>query len=490
TERGKWIGGAARQSHVLAAGAIALVLLGIQLSADPATGVTYSHSPFTDEGWSLLGARNFVLLGRWATDAWQLYVTQLPFSIVNALGFMLFGVGIIQARVVSMLCTVGAVLLVSWLVGRRCGAVPGLVAGVALGTTSLLLYYGRLAILEPMVVLFLTGSAAALLAGRRERWVRHGILAGALAALAIGTKPSAAAPFVGILLGVLVVAPRGEPGMWRRTAIACLVPAVLGTFWLTTVNLQAGLLDSIIRTWPDQFGGATAAEMMANLRAYPIGSDAAIPMTAPLLAAGGLGLLAAGARWRLLNLRQRQLVGASVGWFVVGMAVLLVVPYRPNRYVLPMLPPLAMLAGVGSMVLLDLVRRSARVNPWLQRGAIAVLVAAIAIPGVGRLAGWTARATHRLPQIQEEVLRLVTDGRAMQGGPAPNMGMRVPVPAIIVQREANDGDLYEEFGVRWVFGNRTTEPAWAGAHRQAWQERELMVCYPWPSGEACLYRLP
>ena len=81
----------------------ALILLGIQLPADPAVGVTASDSPFTDEGWYVLGARNLALLGRLATDDWQLAWATLPFTVVVTAAFEMLDVGIVQARIVSVL---------------------------------------------------------------------------------------------------------------------------------------------------------------------------------------------------------------------------------------------------------------------------------------------------------------------------------------------------------------------------------------------------
>ena len=74
--------------------------------------------------------------------------------------------------------------------------------------------------------------------------------------------------------------------------------------------------------------------------------------------------------------------------------------------------------------------------------------------------------------------------------PDEGMAMRVPVPAIVVQSDINDGDLYASHGVRWLLSNRDAVPTWADEHPDAWAQRELLTCYSWPSGEACLVRIP
>lgn len=475
----------------LAAGLVALVLLGVQLAADPATGVTFSNSPFTDEGWSVVGARNQVLLGRWATDEWQLFWAQLPFNMVVAAVFEAFGVGIIQARAVSVACTVVASAVLAAFVSRRMGGAAGIVAGVGLATSTVVLFYGRLAFLEPMVLLFLTLGAVTLLSGGAEGSWRRGAIAGAALALAIGTKPSAGVAVVGMLLGALIAGRPAPPGLRRRITAAVAVIGVSGAVWLLVVLPQPGLLDAILRVWPQQSMPVSVAEAWDRVVGYVRNSDRAIPMTAPLIGGAVVGVALAAWRWARLEPRQRALVGSAVGWFALGMAILLVVSYRPSRYVVPLIPPLAILTGVGFALALAEVRT--RIPRLSQRGIVVAMTvlfcAAIGLRGIGAVVEWTRTATYRLPQIQAELLTLVTDAHAIQGA-GPTMAMRVPVPTIVGRSFVNAGDLYATHDVRWLLFNRQMTPTWASRHADAWAARELIVCYPWPSGEACLIRLP
>jgi len=68
------------------------------VAADPATKVTASLAPFTDEGFNVVNARNLVQLGTWTTDEWNLHLVNLPFSLLQAVWFQVAGVGIVQAR--------------------------------------------------------------------------------------------------------------------------------------------------------------------------------------------------------------------------------------------------------------------------------------------------------------------------------------------------------------------------------------------------------
>ena len=473
-------------------GLVALILLGIQLPADPAIGVTASDAPFTDEGWYVLAARNQALLGSLATDEWQLGWATLPFTLIVAAAFEMFDVGIVQARTVSLVCSVAAVALVAALVAERLGKVAGIVAGVALATSSLLLFYGRLAILEPMVVLFLVVGLVLLLPRTAGGSFAPGAAAGAAFALAIGTKPSAAMAVAGVLVGVTVASRGALPGLGRRILAAVGTIAVAALAWAIVVLLQPDVLDSVLRLWAVQAAPASAMDVVQRAIDYAGESDRAIPMAAPLLFGSiiGIGLIAV--RWRSLDPSRRALAGAATGWIVLGIATLLVASYRPSRYVVPMLPAMAILTAFG--VALALEYASARMLAARGFAATAVMTAALciglALLGVRDLVDWTAAATYRLPQIQAELLELVTDGHAIEGHAGPTFAMRVPVPTIVVRAGLNEGDLYASHDVRWFLAGRGARPTWAVGHPEEWAAREHIACYPWPPGETCLIRLP
>jgi hypothetical protein len=246
------------------------------------------------------------------------------------------------------------------------------------------------------------------------------------------------------------------------------------------------VLDSILRIWATQTAPASAIDVWQRVIDYVGESDRGVPMTAPLLVGSilGIGLLVAG--WRSLEAGRRTLASAAIGWLAFGMATLLVASYRPSRYVVPMLPAMAILTGFAVALAME------RLRPARMVVAVAtvVLCISVALPGVRDLAGWTGGATYRLPRIQAELLELVTDGDAIEGASAPTFAMRVPVPAIVARPGLNDGDLYATHGVRWLLADPLARPAWAADHPEAWADRARIACYPWTSGEACLIRIP
>lgn len=466
--------------------AMAAALLAVQLAQDPVPGFTVSDSPFTDEGWSVLGARNYSLLGTWSTDEWRLFWAQLPFNVAALAAFEIGGIGILQARLVAVVSSVLAIGVLVDLLARRVWMAPALIGGVGLAASTLLLYYGRLAILEPMVVLFLVLGFFLLLGGWPRTPLPGGIAAGAALAMAVATKPSAIFAVSGMLLAALLAGAE-VTGLRRRVAVSMAVIVAAGLAWSAVVLAQPGLLSSILRIWPRQELPRSLSALWERVVEYVPNSDGALAAAAPLLVGAAAGLVLGIVRWRGLEPSRRAMLAAAIGWLAAGLLILVVVPYRPNRYVVPLLPAMAIITAVGVALAAE---RFARIGRRLRFVAAATLVVAMAVPGVFSVASWTSVATYRLPAIQARMLELVHAAAPMEGASAPTLAMRVPAPVIVPSFGVNAGDLYADYGVRWLLTARESQPAWAGDHPDRWSAREVVECFDWPPAEVCLVRLP
>ncbi len=462
-----------------------LVLLVTAVAVDPARGVTASTSPYTDEGWNVANARNLVLFGAWATDDWRMYMLNFPFSALEAAWLAIAGVGIVQARLLVIACVAVALATLGVGLRRQLGAVGASLAAAALGGSALLLYYGRLAYLEPLVMLWLI-AALALLARSRPS-LATGVLAGVALALAIATKASAGFAAAGMLGGVALAGWR-EAGIRRAVAGAVLGLLVVALAWAAVFALpQPAALATDLRIWAPEPLPHSVTELIRRITSYPTRSDGGIPLALPLLVAGAGGLFLVLVRRADLTAEQRRLAAACVGWFAVGMGVLLVVPYRPNRYLVPLLPPLAVLAGLG----FALAVRWAGERRILAAGAGLALAIALVAPGVALDLGWVTSTPSTLPAVQARIAALVPPGSVIQGDLAPVLAMQARATTIVSRpaTSVNPGDLYETRGVRWVL-TPGPAPEWAALHRAAWEARTRELCVAWGPGETCLYRLP
>jgi 4-amino-4-deoxy-L-arabinose transferase-like glycosyltransferase len=487
-------------------------------AADPVTKVTDSVAPFTDEAFNVVNARNFVQLGVWSTDEWNLHLVNLPFSLLEALIFRLIGVGMVQARLAMALCVSLTAAALVWGLRGAVGRVCATFAGVAFGASGLILFYGRLAFLEDMVVLGLT-LGTLVLARESRLSLRGGVLAGICYAVAIGTKPSALFSVVGILFAM------GLVWGWRDRATrhwivgSTAVIAIAGLIWAIAIwlpNQAAVAID--VKIWPPYQWNLTPVELFNSIKAYLTGKSDHIfgVMLLPLIALGAAGLVAIATLRKRLGQAEATLAVAAFAWAAFGFGILMVVSYRPNRYVVPLVPSLAILAAIGLHLFIGWLRerlaaresederageethtgravravRARRLAPNLI--VTAAIVVAVA-PGLAWYGNWARHATYDLVAIQNQFADAVPPGEMVAGGDSALFLMRSRAKTVVVGLNTNEGNLYAQ-GARWYLlasdaANPNDAAIPTGVPEAVWATRERVMCASWRGGTECLFHL-
>jgi 4-amino-4-deoxy-L-arabinose transferase-like glycosyltransferase len=480
-----WLG------HVLLAAVplAVLLLLWAFVRADPTPGVTVSNGPYTDEAWDVINARNLVLLGRWSTDDWNLHLVNVPFSVIQAAVFSVAGVGMAQARFVSIAAVAITMLALGFGLRRHLGLEAALLASIAYGGSTLVLFYGRLAFLEPSVAMWLTLGGLLTLRARHARSGRWGLLAGIALALAIGTKPSAAFAVAGILVGLTVAGRRSGP-VRRWIAGAAAAIGLAGLTWVVLIGLpNMAAVRTDLRIWASEPIFASLGGMLRQVVTFPTRSDGFFVLAAPILIIGVGGLLLAVRARRSMAPEVLGLFAAATGWLVFGLGLLAVAPYRPNRYGVPMLPALAILVGIGLWALGTL---APSWSPRRMRSVASAVALVLVVPGLLSYATWMRDATYRLPDIQASVVAAIPAGSVVQGSVAPAFALQAPVVTIVSRppTRVNPGDLYVTRGVRWYIGAEGSAPEWSKLHPEAWAARTTVLCARWGSDNNCVWHLP
>ncbi len=271
------------------------------VAADPTSRATASFAPFTDEAFNLANARNFVQLGHWSTDEWNLYLVNLPFSLIEAAWLKLVGVGIVQARLVSIVCVSLTAAALVWGMRGIAGRAAATFCGIAFAASGLILFYGRLAFLEDFVVLWMT-LGTLVLAGRNGPGLRSGAISGLFYAVAIGTKPNALFPIVGILLTMSLIWGWRDGGVRRWVAGASAVIAVAGFLWAIVIWLPNSTAVAIdVKIWPPYQWNLAPGALARSIKDYLAGANDYLygSMLLPLILLGGAGAVA------ILALRKR-----------------------------------------------------------------------------------------------------------------------------------------------------------------------------------------
>ena len=272
-------------------------------------------------------------------------------------------------------------------------------------------------------------------------------------------------------------------------ALAALVAAVAaGLGWLLVAALpNADRLATALRVWPRVGYPGSPGAVAARLGEYLANSDQALGRSAPLLAGAGTGLVVAAARWRALDPARREALVMAAGWGIGLWAAIAVGDYAPNRYVVPALPGLAVLAGFG----LDALARLAGGRRGRAAVVAGVLGVAVAAPGVGRfLAGADPGAGQRVRDQRALAARL-PQRATVYGAYAPTLlfdtGVRTVTPWL--PAAANTDDPVGRLGVTHVLVGGPGDPT-----GQVPAFRDLAAMSPvarvtWAGQELVLYRV-
>ncbi len=490
---------------------VVLWLLAPFAGVDPPRRLTVSNAPWTDEGFNLANARERALSGQFATGDVDRSLTNGVYSVLAAATFAVTGPSLAAGRALSMVAVAGAVLLLALGLVRPLGRPAALLAAAALGGANLMLEHGRLAMVEATVVVLLTG---AFVLATRAAW-RPSATAGAglglLVAAAVSVKANALLPGL-VLLGVVLVAAarrRDRPALaMGLTGLATLLLA--GAAWLVAVALPNWeRFRTALRIWPTVEYLGTPVAVAGRVGRYLANSDQALGRSLPLLVAAALGLAALARRWPRLEPAARDalvmagLWGAGL-WLAVAVGDYLPGHYTaPNRYVVPALPGLAVLAGFGLADLADLAGRAvggAERDPG-NRGragraaglAAVVLGVAVALPGVLQYLDG-ARASGRLrEQGQRALAASLPSDAVVFGAYAPTLlfDTRLTTLTPWPTADANVRDPVGRFGVTHVLvGTGPGDPTATVAGLTARPTRPRLARIPWGNGELYLYGPP
>lgn len=317
-----------RRLWVMLCVGLALGLRAVDLTSDPPVDLEESGGYFADEGFWTHNARNKVLFGRWVMDDWNnMYASPLSHWLQYPL-FRLMGVGLVQARVLSVALSAVTCALLATLPG-----LPGALACLVAAVDPLMVHFGRLALLEPLVMC-LMAAAWALLSG--PGW-RHALLGGVAAGLAVSTKTSVWYVIPAGVASLLLV----PPPSGKRAVLSFLGGVALaGGLWLALVGrglawslAYARFYASQQSPWLAQLGQNLGKPVLFQRFAYSL-PTALLGFAAAVVMAGDV----------LRGETSRPVTMAWL-WATLGCLFLDTLTYDPLRYYMPVLPALIVLAS-------------------------------------------------------------------------------------------------------------------------------------------------
>ena len=494
----------------LAIAVLAALLRGLFPTADPPWRTTVGVV-WHDEGAWTHNARNRALWGTWRTDDWNpLYVAPV-FTGLEYGAFAALGVGTWQARVVPMTLGVIAVVALGCGVARIGGRRAGLGAAILLATNYVGAMYDRAALMEgPMAAAIVVSWWAFAKAQERPGW---GAAAG-VAAIAAYFVKAAAVFFVGAigLTALIAVAWPGSgadrrraAGLWTLAGLAVAGIVALAVFvgpewseyrfynWQMSVTRKPSydaqsllnrvswfpvLHDVLSRMWvvvalglaafiaravdwfrrppPEQLLVLWVGVGVLELLLHDVGNERrfvflipAFTALATLALAGDRALVPAWLAplrgWQRLLFVPLALYGAYV---VSGSLVRLAFLYA----VRPAVRGGAVLAVVAVALAWIFRRRltAAARRPWTPAAAV-IVVAVLAVGGVGQFVQFAAGRSYRNVEASRELGRRLAPGTLVHGKLANGLALENRIRPVFVGRNfGNYADRLTRNDVPWL----------------------------------------
>ena len=385
----------------------AVLLLVLVSAATFALGLDRPAITDSDEAYYAEASREMQVSGDWLTPRFnytERFQKPVLYYWVTASIYSLAGVGEAQARAGSALAGLGLVLLVFGCGRRWYDERTGFLAGLVLATSLGCIAVARLSLPDLPLAFFISVAIWATLVAlfdrppRPRRWY---LLAGAAAGLAFLTKGP-----LGLLIPALVVAPpfileRGWRRVrWMDAALAVAVCLAVSVPWYAAMTLEHGtryLRGFFVGDNLERFATTTFNERRSVFYYLPIVAAGMLPWT-PLLA---LGVKPAWLAWKHRR-RPGRIEWRLLAWALMPFLLFTASIGKQPRYVLPMLPPLALGIAV-------LARRAVTALPPLEAAQPRLFRALSAVAGL--LVALVGLLLFRMRPL----LFAVPDGRVLAG---------------------------------------------------------------------------
>jgi len=476
---------------------VALIVLPrlLALDADPPPSLDWTSGIWTDEGFYTYHARNAVLFGQ-THDEFHPEALSPVLDAVQRVVFQIWGVGLTQARSVSVLCSLGALLFFWDGLRRALGRRVALAGLLLLGTDAVFLFYNRLALLETPAVLVVCAAFWALTWERPWAWM----LAGALAAGALAFKTTFLL-FLPLPLLIWLVRRAGRPAFWYILG-AVVGAALYWAGWGAQHGAEVWRLNHYY--WTHQSQPRTVGEALGDIRRALFGPHRSVLgfllTRSPVLTVLALGGLMFGRRRPARPSLRRDTERLLWLWATSGLAFLAVTRYAPTRYDLAVLPALAGLAAVSLRRLPLLWRHKKSQNRgegafctcFHVRRARSVLLALSVVIGLGQWAWWYETRGYATRDTARALARIVRPGETLAGDWAPNLCLDNRVRAVPVLPDlANGRDPLGELHPAYVLVAQTPYPVryWARAAPAAVRPNHVAARFRVHDYRLILYRV-
>lgn len=318
----------------------------VNLNADFPSGITTSGVLYTDEGWYAAAATRHVLTGHWYMAGDINTAVQMPVGqVLHRISFALFGLSLSSARITIVVSFLSLTMLTALLVQRSFGDYAALLVALLLTTNYIAFAYSRLATMDLVATNFVVASLYTAGGLKNKTDLKRLLASSLLMAAGILTKTNS-------IFGIPILAYIAWQGASTKKEKILFVAISM----LVVIGIAGGYFLTMSKLFPADFEvlrKATSAGFYTNLKDWLIHIPHAFLFTYKL----GIGFVGLAGIFTMLALlvsdrfRKDPLVYLLIGYMVIYYGLLSLNGYRPPRYYLPLLVPVAALGAIACVTL-------------------------------------------------------------------------------------------------------------------------------------------
>jgi len=367
---------------------LALLVIGIialrivDIGADAWKDLDWGTGIWTDEGFYAHNARNQVLFGKPEQDGFNNYNLSPVLHAIQVIVFTQFGVGLVQARLISIVASLMTCAFLYAGVKLDFGRKAAALSLMLLGLESSFLLYNRLGLMESLGTLVI--ALAYWLWALDTAWSRF--LSGFVAAAAFAVKTTFLIFLPAPIIAVVLINQRDIrstiKNVWPYICGACAFLVIYYIAWLGVHGAEVARMNNFYRTMQSQ--PRSFSQLLWMIRRAVIGYHFGFLQRMETRSTVFLNLALLGSLWsishfvKIRQVKKNEIVGDThrkllmhIVCLAAGMLFIAVSRYAPSRYFLVFHVSAAAIGGVALSRISDLID-AIKTHRWLQ---VAVLVA-------------------------------------------------------------------------------------------------------------------
>jgi 4-amino-4-deoxy-L-arabinose transferase-like glycosyltransferase len=328
---------------VLLAIASGLFLRGVFLTADPPADISVSGGIIADPGQYAYGAKNKVLFDRWTFAGWEPYSFSPLMHYLNYFIYKSFGVSYVTHKLIPLIFSSLTLLLLLFIVYRRFNPRQAFFTSILFSFSYPVIIFSRFANREYPMVFFLLGAVFLFseAAGKRKSsYYFYSAILFCLSFLCKGSGSFLISLF--LTVGILWVIEKKTKLMELFYFAGTLILFFVGWYFVVYLSYKP-VIDTFVRDNKNLRALHSLSRVIENILNSPfmvsLRSDPFILITASLIILFYI-------YWKLTQKKDIDpFVELCTVWLGIGAFMHGIVSYRPTRFFVVLLIPIAFLAG-------------------------------------------------------------------------------------------------------------------------------------------------